>query len=112
MARTPGWSGDQQKIVGYEDYPDWEGWAQDWPGTAAQDPTGVPPPIGTGWTTHFRPDDIPGAYGQYQDWARGQGQDPLPFDRFNDLQYQQGVGPIPDRPPGGEYGAADPSAFP
>ena len=103
--RTPGWSGDQQKIVGYEDYPDWESWTQDWPGTAAADPTNVPPPIGTDWTTHFRPGDIPGAYGQYQDWAQGQGQDPLPIDRFNDLQYQQGVGPIPDAPP------SDPAAL-
>ena len=119
MARTPGWSGDLGKIVGYEDYPDWEGWAQDWPGTAAQDPTGVPPPIGTGWTTHFRPGEIdpalvPGGvnpYEGYVDWAQGAGVEVMPRDRFNDLQYQQAFGPIPDRPPGGAYGAADPSAL-
>ena len=105
MARTPGYSGDLGRNVGYEDYPDWEGWEQAWPGTAAHDPTGVPPPISSEWTTHFRPGDIQGAYEHYQSWAQDQGQDPLPVDRFNDLQYQQAHGVIPDRPP------ADPSAL-
>ena len=98
MARTPGMGGAGP--TGFEDYPDWEGYADAWPGTAATDPTGIPPAISSDWTTHFRPGDIPGAYDQYQDWAQAQGQDPLPIDRFNDLQYQQGVGAIPDAPPG------------
>jgi hypothetical protein len=101
--RVPGMGGAGP--TGFEDYPDWEGYADAWPGTAATDPTGIPPAISSDWTTHFRPGDIPGAYDQYQDWAQGEGQDPLPLDRFNDLQYQQGVGPIPDAP------SSDPAAL-
>ena len=101
--RVPGMGGAGP--TGFEDYPDWEGYADAWPGTAATDPTGIPPAISSDWTTHFRPGDIPGAYDQYQDWSQGEGQDPLPLDRFNDLQYQQGVGPIPDAP------SSDPAAL-
>ena len=100
--RIPGMGGEGP--TGFEDYPEWEDYATSWPGAAANDPANIPSAI-EDWTTHFRPGDIPGAYEQYQDWAQGAGQDPLPLDRFNDLQYQQGVGPIPDAPP------SDPAAL-
>mgnify|MGYP003146456655 FL=1 len=103
-------------ITGLGDYPAFEGmeeWgAGDWAGTAAMNPWDVPESIpddwrGDDWSLNFRPGNVEGAYGQYQDWAEGQGQDALPLDRFNDLQYQQGVGPIPDAPGPG----ADPAGL-
>ena len=113
VKRRPGWSipGDPEgQMVGFENYPDWEDWAQQWPGTAAPDPTMVPPPVDwdlthprhgpsmTGWDTPFRPGDIPGAYDHYTSWAEGQGIDPEPIHRFNDAQYLQAFGQLPERP--------------
>jgi hypothetical protein len=111
--RRPRWSspGDPEgQMVGFENYPDWEDWAQQWPGTAAPDPTMVPPPVDwdlthprhgpsmTGWDTPFRPGDLPGAYDHYTSWAEGQGIDPEPIHRFNDAQYLQAFGQLPERP--------------
>jgi hypothetical protein len=107
--QRPGMGGSG--ITNLGDYPDFEGmgdWgAGDWPGTASMNPWDVPDAIDGDWSMNFRPGNIEGAYGQYQDWAAGQGQDALPLDRFNDLQYQQGVGPIPDAPGPG----ADPAGL-
>ena len=99
--RTPGWSGDLGTITGYDDHEAWSGWADQWPGTAATAPAQVPDAVE--WEMPFRPGDVEGAYGRYTDWASGAGQDPLPLDRFNDAQYIQAHGALPDAP-----GAADP----
>ena len=106
VKRRPGWSGDEQRIVGFEGYPDWEDWTQQWPGTAAPDPTQVPPAIDVNWEMPFRPGDREGAYGTYTDWASGAGEEVLPLDRFNDAQYLQAFGSLPDAP-----GPADPTAL-
>jgi hypothetical protein len=95
-----------QGVVGYEDYPDWEGWSQEWPGTAADDPTSVPPAIEGDWSFNFRPEEIaselmPGgqdAYEGYVDWAQGAGVTPRPFGMFNDQQYIDAYGGLPFQP--------------
>ena len=102
--RTPGWSGDLGTITGYDDHEGWKGWEDQWPGTTATDPTQVPDAVE--WEMPFRPGDVEGAYGRYTDWASGAGQDPLPLDRFNDAQYIQAHGALPDAP-----GASDPQAL-
>ena len=88
---TPGWSGSSNQITGLEPW-GYEGWE----GTALDDPTQLPEPIQGGWDVNFRPTDVEGAYEGYRDWAISQGQDPLPEDRFNDAQYVQAFGAIPD----------------
>ena len=109
----PRWStpGDPSgEIVGLENYPNWENWLEQWPGAGTPDPTGSPPPVDwdpthprhgasmTGWDTPFRPGDIPGAYDQYTNWAAEQGIAAEPIHRFNDAQYLQAFGQLPERP--------------
>ena len=106
---------ENQQVVGYDDYPDWEGWAQDWPGTAATDPTTVPPAIEGDWSFNFRPEEIaselmPGgqdAYQGYVDWAQGMGVTPEPFGQFNDQEFIDAFGSLPLQP---RFGP-DPSAL-
>jgi hypothetical protein len=101
--RVPGMGGGGP--TGFEDYPDWEGYADAWPGTGANDPIGVPPAIDD-WNLQFRPAEVDPYYAGggdpyegYVDWAQGAGQDPLPATRFNDLQFSQAFGGLPARPP-------------
>jgi len=101
--RVPGMGGGGP--TGFEDYPDWEGYADAWPGTAEYDPTGIPPAIDD-WDLQFRPAEAGDYYAGggdpyegYVDWAQGEGQDPLPLNRFNDLQFSQAFGGLPARPP-------------
>ena len=103
-------------ITGLGDYPAFEGmgeWgAGDWAGTASETPWDIPESIpddwrGDDWSMNFRPGNIEGAYGGYQDWAEGAGQEALPLDRFNDAQYAQAFGGLPDAPGPG----ADPAGL-
>ena len=100
----PGWSSSRNQITGLEPW-GYEGWE----GTALDDPTQLPEPIQGDWGLSFRPGDVEGAYQGYRDWAISQGQDPLPEDRFNDAQYIEAFGAIPDEERT-RYGA-DPEAW-
>ena len=105
MAKTPYVQSGTGSVTGYEDYPDWENWASEWPGTAATDPTRVPPPI-EDYSFNFRPEEIdpalmPGgvdAYEGYSDWAQGAGVERNPFGMFNDAQFIQAYGGLPAEP--------------
>ena len=108
MAKIPYVQSGTGSVTGYEDYPDWENWASEWPGTAATDPTRVPPPI-EDYSFNFRPEEIdpalmPGgvdAYEGYSDWAQGAGVEPNPFGMFNDAQFIQAYGEYPQNQCGG-----------
>jgi hypothetical protein len=103
--KPPGWSGDLQQITGLEPW-GYEGWE----GTALDDPLRLPEPIDGGWQLNFRPDDIPGAYEGYRDWAASQGLEAQPRSHgLSDAQYIEAFGPIDDRLRT-QYGA-DPAAW-
>jgi len=109
MPRRPGYSGDLGQATGFEDYTgDWESFNEGgWPGAADMNPWDVPEAIGGDWSMNFRPGNVEGAYGEYQDWASGAGEEALPLDRFNDAQYIQAFGSVPDAPGPG----ADPAGL-
>lgn len=97
--KAPGWSGDLQQITGLEPW-GYEGWE----GTSLDDPLQLPEPIEGGWHLNFRPEDIPGAYEGYRDWAVSQGQEPPPPNfasgpsrGLSDAQYIEAFGPIEDQ---------------
>jgi hypothetical protein len=97
--KAPGWSGDLQQITGLEPW-GYEGWE----GTSLDDPLQLPEPIEGGWHLNFRPEDIPGAYEGYRDWAISQGQEPPPPNfasgpsrGLSDAQYIEAFGPIEDQ---------------